>query len=251
MDFQPRRAAPSWSLSEAAGADPRKGEMPHVPLAGLEVRPQVGLSQRIDLKLAPPPFEDFRRRAVIEAGIDLAAPADTAALDVGDLRAAEGDGEPAVAVFLLQFPRGKRRAGFERKKGTVLDEHDIATGLGEQAGRDASAGAGADHGDFTAHFRGRIAHHAGVGGLGGGRGARGETFAAVQAERDEAFVEADEVALDRQRGIFPGGDLARAQAGRLAVKKGAAEQAERVEAGRRGRERLRAGRRPCGCARGG
>lgn len=190
--------------------------------------PQFRLGQPVDLKVAPPVFQDVRRRPVIKSAVDLAAAADDPALDVGNLGRTERHGESAISIFLLHFAERERGRGLQRRRFTLLDQDHITPRFGEQAGRDRAAGTRTHHGNFAA----KIARRDRGGGSGptGGFGGCRKPGPLVQREGHEAFVEAHEVPFGSNPRSAPGLDLPAASRQRQTVKTpGGAGEADPVE----------------------
>ncbi len=87
---------------------------------------------------------------MIQAAVDLAAAADAAPFDVLNLDRSEGRGESAVAILEGELFLRERQAAVDAEMRPFFDQQDVAPGFGEQAGRDRTAGAGADDRDIAA-----------------------------------------------------------------------------------------------------
>ena len=180
----------------------------------------VRVSQRLNLKLFSPAFENFRRCAVIKSTIDLASTTNAATFDIGNLVFAKRDGLATVPIFLKHFVRGKWFARTQWQMLAFLDEQNITSSFGQQAGGDRAAGAASDDDNLSAEFVGRACHSVCAVRVLLRYGAHGVTrpTSAIKCQRRQAFEVADEIALETDARVFPRGDLFGAFLRRLPVK---------------------------------
>ena len=86
----------------------RRVRHPQSLLHDLVPRREALRSQRLDVEAFRPLGQHRGVGSVVEARVDLAAPAHTARLGVGDRRPSERDGEPVVAIHAAHLGQGVR-----------------------------------------------------------------------------------------------------------------------------------------------